>query len=168
MTVFLRTRMDIDEVHAKYYMGSLFYALIRLMTNGAAELSMTVSRLAVFYKQRDFYFYPAWAYSIPAIILKIPFSFLDAFLWTSLTYYVIGYSPEPDRFFKQLLILFLMHQVSISLFRLIASLVRTPSVAATIALFTTIVMFLFGGFVIPRCKIFHLSLHPKFKKKTTI
>ncbi|XP_048433500.1 pleiotropic drug resistance protein 3-like isoform X1 [Pyrus x bretschneideri] len=153
MTVFLRTRMDIDEVHAKYYMGSLFYALIRLMTNGAAELSMTVSRLAVFYKQRDFYFYPAWAYSIPAIILKIPFSFLDAFLWTSLTYYVIGYSPEPDRFFKQLLILFLMHQVSISLFRLIASLVRTPSVAATIALFTTIVMFLFGGFVIPRSSL---------------
>ncbi|KAM1112130.1 hypothetical protein EV1_044652 [Malus domestica] len=114
---------------------------------------MTVSRLAVFYKQRDFYFYPAWAYSIPAIILKIPFSLLDAFLWTSMTYYVIGYSPEPDRFFKQLLILFLMHQVSISLFRLIASLVRTPTVAATIALFTLIVMFLFGGFVIPRSSL---------------
>lgn len=102
MTVFSRTWMNIDDVHAKYYMASLFYALIRLMSNGIAELSMTVSRLAVFYKQRDFYFNPAWAYSIPATILKIPFSLLDAFLWTSLTYYVIGYSPEPERYINSL------------------------------------------------------------------
>lgn len=99
MTIFIRTRMKIDVIHANYYMGSLFYALLRLMNNGIAELSMTVSRLGVLYKQRDFYFYPTWAYSIPAAILKIPFSFLDAFLWTALTYYVIGYSPEPARLF---------------------------------------------------------------------
>ncbi|KAK3022678.1 hypothetical protein RJ639_047594 [Escallonia herrerae] len=96
MTVFIRTRMSIDVIDANYYMGSLFFALIRLMCNGIQELSMTVSRLAVFYKQRDSYFYPAWTYSIPAVILKIPFSFLDAFLWTALSYYVIGYSPEPE------------------------------------------------------------------------
>ncbi|CAL5380298.1 unnamed protein product [Camellia sinensis] len=33
-------------------------------------LSLTVGRLAVFYKQRHLYFYPAWAYAIPATILK--------------------------------------------------------------------------------------------------
>lgn len=98
MTMFLRTWMKVDEIHAKYYMSSLFYALVRLLCNGTAEISMTASRLAVIYKQRDFYFYPAWAYSIPAAILKIPFSLLDAFLWTALTYYVIGYSPEPGRY----------------------------------------------------------------------
>lgn len=97
MTMFLRTRMNIDVVHANYYLGSLFYGLSRLATNGFAELSLTASRLSIFYKQRDFYFYPAWAYSIPTAILKIPFSLLDAFLWTVLTYYVIGYSPEPER-----------------------------------------------------------------------
>ncbi|KAG4119906.1 hypothetical protein ERO13_D11G108000v2 [Gossypium hirsutum] len=96
MTIFIRTRMKLDLVHASYYQGSLFYALIRLMTTGITELALTVSRLSVFYKQRDFYFYPAWAYSIPAAILKIPFSLMDAFLWTALTYYVIGYSPEPE------------------------------------------------------------------------
>ena len=97
MTVFLRTRMKLDMVHGNLYLGSLFYALIRLMCNGIQELAMTVSRLGVFYKQREFLFYPAWAYSIPAAVLKIPFSLIDAFLWTSLTYYVIGYSPEPQR-----------------------------------------------------------------------
>jgi hypothetical protein len=97
MTVFLRTRMKIDVVHANYYLGSIFYALTRFITVGFLDLSLTASRLGVFYKQRDFYFYPAWTYSIPAAILKIPFSFLDALLWTCLTYYVIGYSPELER-----------------------------------------------------------------------
>ncbi|KAK2970230.1 hypothetical protein RJ640_021666 [Escallonia rubra] len=150
MTVFIRTRMSINVIDANYYMGSLFFALIRLMCNGIQELSMTVSRLDVFYKQRDSYFYPAWTYSIPAAILKIPFSFLDAFLWTALSYYVIGYSPEPERFVRHLLLLFVLHQVSISSFRFMASVFRNPSVAASSALFSLLVMFLFGGFIIPR------------------
>ncbi|KAA3475149.1 pleiotropic drug resistance protein 3-like [Gossypium australe] len=150
MTIFIRTRMKLDLVHASYYLGSLFYALIRLMTTGITELALTVSRLSVFYKQRDFYFYPAWAYSIPAAILKIPFSLMDAFLWTALTYYVIGYSPEPERFFRLLFLLFLVHQMAISLFRLIASVVRDPPFAAYFSLFTLLVIFLFSGFIIPR------------------
>ncbi|KAB5569567.1 hypothetical protein DKX38_003360 [Salix brachista] len=148
MTLFIRSRMSVDMVDANLFMGSLFYALIRLMCNGIAELSLTVQRIGVFYKQRDFYFYPAWAYSVPAAILKIPFSLLDAFLWTALTYYVIGFSPEPERFFYQFFLLFLFHQVSISMFRLIASIVRNPSIASTCALFIILITFLFGGFVI--------------------
>lgn len=97
MTTFLHPRMNINVVQANYYMGSLFYALMRLMSNGIPELFMTSSRLDVFYKQRDMYFYPAWAYSISAATIKIPSSLVDAFLWTFLTYYVIGFSPEPQR-----------------------------------------------------------------------
>ncbi|KAL3714547.1 hypothetical protein ACJRO7_006462 [Eucalyptus globulus] len=150
VTVFLRTRMKVDLVHADLFMGSLFYALIRLMVNGLPELAMTVSRLGVFYNQRDNFFYPAWAYTIPAAILKIPFSLLDAFLWTAITYYGVNYSPEPQRFFNQFFLLFLLHQVSISMFRLIASVVRNPPVAAICGLFSLFVLFLFGGFAIPK------------------
>jgi hypothetical protein len=53
--------------------------------------------LAVFYKQRELYFYPTWAYAISAAILKVPLSLMEAFVWTALTYYVIGYSPELER-----------------------------------------------------------------------
>ncbi|RZR88507.1 hypothetical protein BHM03_00016103 [Ensete ventricosum] len=67
------------------------------MVNGFPELAMTVSRLPVFYKQRDYYFYPAWAYAIPSAILKIPISLVESLVWTSITYYVIGYSPEAVR-----------------------------------------------------------------------
>ncbi|XP_039160267.1 pleiotropic drug resistance protein 3-like [Eucalyptus grandis] len=150
VTVFLHTRMKVDLVHADLFMGSLFYALIRLKVNGLPELAMTVSRLGVFYKQRDNFFYPAWAYTIPAAILKIPFSLLDAFLWTAITYYGVNYSPEPQRFFYQFFLLFLLHQISISMFRLIASVVRNPPVAAICGLFSLFVLFLFGGFAIPK------------------
>ena len=98
MTVFIRTEMAVDLVSANYLMGSLYYALMRLFLNGIAELSLTVIRLPVVYKQQSFYLHPVWAYSIPASILKIPHSLLDALLWTGMTYYVIGYSPEAKRY----------------------------------------------------------------------
>ncbi|CAL5378402.1 unnamed protein product [Camellia sinensis] len=97
MTVFWQTPMNVDAIHANYYLGALFYAVIILFFDGFPELSLTVGRLAVFYKQRDLYFYPAWAYAILATILKVPISLSSALIWTSLTYYVIGYSPEAGR-----------------------------------------------------------------------
>ncbi|KAK1568227.1 hypothetical protein Q3G72_021942 [Acer saccharum] len=149
ISVFIHGQNKIDAIHANYYMDSLFYALVRLMTNGLSELSLMVTRLPILYKQRDFYFYPAWACSIPSIILKVPFSLLDAFLWTALTYYVIGYSPEPERFFCHFLLLFFLHQASTSLFRLIASVVRNPPLAASCGLLASLLAFLLGGFLIP-------------------
>nr|GLL29395.1 pleiotropic drug resistance protein 3-like isoform X1 [Ipomoea trifida] len=133
MTVFLRTKMDVDVLHANYYLGALFYALIILLVDGFPELSMTVTRLEVFFKQRELCFYPAWAYAIPATILKFPLSLLESVVWTSLTYYVIGFSPEAGRFFRQLLVLFLVHMSSISLFRFVAAVSRTVVVATTAA-----------------------------------
>lgn len=97
MTVFIRTQMKLDLMHANFMMGSLYYAIVRLMTNGVAELSLTITRLPVVYRQRSFLLYPAWAYSLPASILKIPLSLAEALIWTALTYYVIGYSPEIER-----------------------------------------------------------------------
>uniref|UniRef100_M8CQH4 Pleiotropic drug resistance protein 3 n=1 Tax=Aegilops tauschii TaxID=37682 RepID=M8CQH4_AEGTA len=124
-TVFLRTRMSVDRIHANYYMGSLFYALLLLMVNGFPELAMTIDSLPVFYKQRDDYFYPAWAYAIPSFILKIPVSLVESVAWTTISYYLIGYTPEASRFFCQLLVLFLMHTVTLSMFRCIASYCQT-------------------------------------------
>jgi len=97
MTVFLRTHLGVDVLHANSYLGALFYTLLTNMFNGLPELALSVSRLPVFYKQRDYYFYPAWAYAIPAFLLKIPISLIESLLWTSITYYAIGYSPEAVR-----------------------------------------------------------------------
>ncbi|XP_052138981.1 ABC transporter G family member 49 isoform X3 [Oryza glaberrima] len=149
-TVFFHTHKNFDIVSANYYMGSLFYALILLMVNGIPELVMSISRLPVFYKHRDHYLYPGWAYAIPAFILKIPASLVAALSWTSISYYLIGYTPEAPRYFRQLLVLFLVHTGALSLYRCVGSYCQTIAVGPIAATMSLLVILLFGGFLIPR------------------
>uniref|UniRef100_A0A0A0LBH1 ABC transporter domain-containing protein n=1 Tax=Cucumis sativus TaxID=3659 RepID=A0A0A0LBH1_CUCSA len=148
MTVFLRTRMEIDIEDGNYFMGALFFALILLLVDGFPELVMTIQRLEVFYKQKQFYFYPAWAYAIPAAILKIPLSLVESLVWTSLTYYVIGFTPQPIRFFQQFIILFGVHLSALSMFRMIASIFQSNGASFTVGNFVILFALLFGGFII--------------------
>ncbi|KAL0659096.1 hypothetical protein Bca4012_079681 [Brassica carinata] len=148
MTVYLRTGSKRDLVHANYLMGSLFFSIFKMLADGLPELTLTISRLSVFYKQKELYFYPAWAYAVPSAILKIPISFLEAFLWTSLTYYVIGYSPDIGRFFRQFLIFFALHLSCISMFRAIAATFRDFVLATTVGTVSVVLLSLFGGFVL--------------------
>ncbi|KAJ4981232.1 hypothetical protein NE237_032069 [Protea cynaroides] len=150
MTLFLRTQMSIDVFHANYYMGSLFFGVILMLSDGYPELFMSVSRLAVFYKQRESCFYPAWCYAIPTAIVKVPLSMIQSLVWTTLTYYVIGYSPEFPRFLCQLIMLFSVHLTTISMFRFIASVTQTAIAASTGGLLAWLFLFLFSGYIIPK------------------
>lgn len=98
LTVFLRTEMSVGTVSGggKFF-GALFFSLINVMFNGMAELAMTLFRLPVFFKQRDFLFYPAWAFCLPIWVLRIPLSFLESAIWIILTYYTIGFAPAASR-----------------------------------------------------------------------
>jgi hypothetical protein len=98
MTIFFRTEMHRDSVtHGGIYVGALFFGVIVIMFNGMAEISMVVSRLPVFYKQRGCLFYPPWAFALPSWILKIPLTFVEVAVWVFLTYYVIGFDPYIGR-----------------------------------------------------------------------
>ncbi|XP_057870079.1 ABC transporter G family member 36 isoform X2 [Cryptomeria japonica] len=153
MSVFIRTRMKIDVLHGNYYLGALFFSLIIIMFNGYAEIAMTMARLPVFFKQRDLLFYPAWTYTIPTCLLKIPLAVFESFVWTALSYYVIGFAPEASRFFRQFLVLFCLHQVSSSLFRLIAGICRTMVISNTGGSFCLLIIFILSGFIIPTTSI---------------
>lgn len=72
-------------------MGALFFAVIMIMFNGLSELALTIIKLPVFFKQRDLLFFPAWAYTIPTWILKIPISFVEVGGFIFMEYYVIGF-----------------------------------------------------------------------------
>uniref|UniRef100_A0A0D3BR93 ABC transporter domain-containing protein n=1 Tax=Brassica oleracea var. oleracea TaxID=109376 RepID=A0A0D3BR93_BRAOL len=148
MTVFIRTRMGVDIVHGNSYMSCLFFATVVLLVNGAPELNMTVERLAVFYKHKQLCFYPAWAYAIPATVLKVPLSFFQSLVWTCLTYYVIGYTPEASRFLKQFIMLFAVHFTTISMFRCIAGIFQTGVASMAAGGFAVLITFVFAGFAI--------------------
>ncbi|KAK5830952.1 hypothetical protein PVK06_014747 [Gossypium arboreum] len=154
MTLFLRTEMDRDSVQGgRIYMGALFFGMIFIMFNGMPELSMTITKLPVFYKQRDLLFFPPWAYALPSWILKIPMTFIEVSVWVFITYYVIGYDPNVERFFRQYLLLVLINQMASSLFRFIASAARNMIVANTFGTFALLVLFALSGFILARDKI---------------
>ncbi|KAK4252850.1 hypothetical protein QN277_010993 [Acacia crassicarpa] len=151
MTLFFRTNMHRDTVtDGGVYTGALFFTLMMTMFNGMAEISMTIAKLPVFYKQRDLLFYPSWAYAIPSWILKIPITFLEVAVWTFLTYYVIGFDPNVGRLFKQYLLLLLISQMASGLFRSIAALGRNMIVANTFGSFALLILITLGGFVLAK------------------
>ena len=98
-TVFIRTKMHTNnEGDGTVYIGALLFGLIVNMFNGFAELSLSISRLPVFYKHRDLLFHPAWVYTVPNFVLRIPISILESLVWVVMTYYTIGFAPEASRY----------------------------------------------------------------------
>ncbi|CAN8312242.1 unnamed protein product [Cochlearia groenlandica] len=153
-TVFLRTEMhQRNENDANMYVGAMLFALIVNMFNGMAEMAMTIQRLPVFYKQRDLLFHPPWTYTLPTFLLGIPISMFETTAWMVVTYYSIGFAPDASRFFKQFLIIFLIQQMAAGIFRFIASICRTMTIANTGGMLALLLVFLTGGFLIPRSEI---------------
>ncbi|KAF3450693.1 hypothetical protein FNV43_RR06782 [Rhamnella rubrinervis] len=130
-TVFLRTTLHIKYQDGTPFVGAIIFAMIVNMFNGFAELSLAIMRLPVFYKQRNLLFYPAWAFTVPNFLLRVPISVLESLVWTVMTYYTIGYAPEASGFGKHLLIVFLIQQMAAGLSRLMAGVCRTMIVANT-------------------------------------
>ncbi|KAL3338255.1 hypothetical protein AABB24_030415 [Solanum stoloniferum] len=150
-TVFSRTEMKVGQIaDGNKFCGALFLCLINVMFNGTAELALTLFRLPVFFKQRDSLFYPAWAFALPIWLLRIPLSFMESLIWIVLTYYTIGFAPAASRFFRQFLVFFALHQMTLSLIRFIAAIGRTLVVANTIGTFTLLIVFVLGGFIVAK------------------
>lgn len=153
-TVFIRTKMDTNtEGDGALYVGALLFSLVINMFNGFSELSIMISRLPVFYKQRDLLFHPAWSFTLPTFLLRVPISVLESTVWMVITYYSTGFAPQPDRFFKQFLVIFLIQQMAAGIFRLIAGVCRTMIIANTGGALMLLLIFLLGGFIIPKNQI---------------
>ncbi|KAA8541751.1 hypothetical protein F0562_022903 [Nyssa sinensis] len=152
-TVFLRTTLDITYDDGALYIGAIIFSMIINMFNGFAELSLTITRLPVFYKHRDLLFHPAWAFTLPNFFLQIPISVFESIVWTVVMYYTVGFTPEASGFFKQLFLVFLIQQMAAGLFRLIAGVCRIMIIAQTGGSLSLILIILLGGFILPQGQI---------------
>ncbi|CAO2183378.1 unnamed protein product [Urochloa humidicola] len=154
MTLFFRTKMHRDSVtDGGIYLGALFFAVIMIMFNGLSELALTIIKLPVFFKQRDLLFFPAWAYTIPTWILRIPISFVEVGGFVFMAYYVVGFDPNVGRFFKQYLILLAVNQMAASLFRFVGGAARNMIVANVFGSFMLLIFMVLGGFILVRDKV---------------
>ncbi|KAI3875055.1 hypothetical protein MKW98_019628, partial [Papaver atlanticum] len=151
MTLFLRTKLKRDDVvDGGIYVGALFFTLVMITFNGFSELAMAVVKLPVFYKQRDLLFYPAWAYSLPTWVLKIPITFVEVGVWVFMTYYVIGFDPNIERLLRQFFLLLFVNQMAAGFFRSAAAVGRNMIVANTIGSFVLLIILALGGFILSR------------------
>ncbi|KAL0711599.1 hypothetical protein Bca4012_018577 [Brassica carinata] len=154
MTVFCRTTMHHNTIDdGNIYLGSLYFSMVIILFNGFTEVPMLVAKLPVLYKHRDLHFYPSWAYTLPSWLLSVPTSIIESATWVAVTYYTIGYDPQFSRFLQQFLLYFLLHQMSLSLFRVMGSLGRHMIVANTFGSFAMLVVMTLGGFIISRDSI---------------
>ncbi|KAG4972536.1 hypothetical protein JHK85_038957 [Glycine max] len=153
-TVFFRANMhQRNEADAAVYIGSILFTMIMNMFNGFAELPLTIARLPIFYKHRDHLFHPPWTYTLPNFILRIPITMFEAIVWVLITYYTIGLAPEASRFFKHLLLVFLVQQMAAGMFRFISGVSRTMIIANTGGSLMLLLVFLLGGFILPKSSI---------------
>lgn len=153
-TVFIRSRMHTrNQEDGALYVGALLFSMLINMFNGFAELSLSIQRLPVFYKHRDLLFHPTWAFTVPTFLLRVPISILESTVWMIVTYYTIGFAPEASRFFKQYLLVFLIQQMAAGIFRLIAGVCRTMIIANTGGALVLLLVFLLGGFILPKGQI---------------
>ncbi|XP_026403551.1 pleiotropic drug resistance protein 2-like isoform X1 [Papaver somniferum] len=151
LTVFIKKEMKHGHIEdgGRFY-GALLFGLINVMFNGMAELAMIALRLPVFFKQRDMLLYPGWAVGLPLWLLGIPQSVVESGIWVVLSYFSIGFAPDAVRCFRQFLAYFCVHQMSMSLFRLISIAGRTEVIANMLATFVMTTLFVLGGFIISK------------------
>ncbi|XP_059643285.1 ABC transporter G family member 32-like isoform X2 [Cornus florida] len=151
MTVFFRTTMHHNTLEdGGIYLGALYFAMVMILFNGFMEVPMLIAKLPVLYKHRDLRFYPCWVYTLPSWILSIPSSLVESGIWVAVTYYVVGFDPQITRCLRQFLLYFFLHQMSIALFRTMASLGRNLIVANTFGSFALLVVMALGGFIVSR------------------
>ncbi|XP_027344116.1 ABC transporter G family member 35 [Abrus precatorius] len=155
-TVFFRTKMHRrNEDDAALYIGAILFSMIMNTFNGFSELPLTIARLPVFYKHRDHLFHPPWTYTLSNFLLRIPFSIFEAIVWVLITYYTVGLAPEASRFFKHLLLVFLVQQMAAGMFRVISGVCRTMIIANTGGALMLLLVFLLGGFILHKNDIPH-------------
>ncbi|XP_021275679.1 pleiotropic drug resistance protein 1-like isoform X2 [Herrania umbratica] len=151
MTLFLKVDMHRNSViDGGIFMGALFFTLIVIMLNGVSEISMTIIKLPVFYKQREFLFYPSWAYALTTWIMKIPITLIEVTIWIVMTYYVVGFDPNVGRLLRQYLLLLCLNQMASGLFRLLAAVGRNMIVANTCGSLALLAIIAMGGFILSR------------------
>uniref|UniRef100_A0A803MQ74 ABC transporter domain-containing protein n=1 Tax=Chenopodium quinoa TaxID=63459 RepID=A0A803MQ74_CHEQI len=124
------------------HMGALFIGLVTIIISGFAVLPMTISKLPVYYKQRNYRFFPSWAYSFPTLIPGMIFSSFEVIIWTITTYFIIGFDLN---FFRQV-----PNDMSYNLFRCIGAVTRDFSIAIVVANLAVMWLMIFSGFVLAR------------------
>jgi hypothetical protein len=62
------------------------------------EVPLTIERLPVLFRQRDYGFFPSWMYVVNITLLELPLGLIDTFLWTIVVYWLVGMTATAGQY----------------------------------------------------------------------
>ncbi|KAG2492020.1 hypothetical protein HYH03_009749 [Edaphochlamys debaryana] len=133
---------------ANLFMSVMFFSLMATFMSGFNSTPIFCSRLNVFYKQRDHRFYSPASYAIGNLIMRLPEILISVIVFTIMMYFSVGFCPEPDRFFLQLLNMFAAGLNSATSFAVIAALFRDETMAQGLGTMVMMISVIVSGFPI--------------------
>ncbi|CAI5997964.1 unnamed protein product, partial [Closterium sp. NIES-65] len=150
MSVFWHSQFSITPLDGNYYLGAIFFGISTMLFSGIIELTLLTARLPIYFLQRDNLLFPAWAWCVPMALLSLPISLWSAGVWTTITYYGIGFAPEFSRFITQLILFFITHMSASALYRAMGAIFRSTTLINTLGNFILVLLFLLSGFLITK------------------
>lgn len=110
---------------------------------------------AVFYKQQGARFFRPFSYWFGLFVGSLPFSLVEATIWTVLVYFLTGLSlaDSSQHFWVYYVVIFLIILHAASMARFLAFWASNPGIAGAFAAVLVATGVLFAGFILPRFKV---------------
>jgi hypothetical protein len=110
-------------------MSVCFFSLLCMNLGGFNFVPIYCKRLPVFFKQRNYNFFPAWTYAVMGSFMRLPEQFAQAAVWSIMVYFSVGFYRDAGRFFIFFLNLFSCCIFSNSLFSACGAVMRNDVLA---------------------------------------
>ncbi|KAG0197388.1 hypothetical protein BGX28_009118 [Mortierella sp. GBA30] len=134
--------------------GSLFFMLALLGFSSISALGAFTETRTLFIKERSNGYYPPLPFILSTLLFDlVPLRIVPSLFLGCISYFMIGFTPVVETFFKFLLILVLFNVATAMFCLVIAAGVRTTGIASLASSIVMLFMMLFGGFMINSGKI---------------
>lgn len=113
-------------------------------------ISKLIEDRLLFYRERDAGVYSTWSYFVAEAVVELPILFSIAWVYGTVSYWMVGLQPTAANFFFFLAIISLVINVGFSLSQAIAAGVRTTNMAIAVYMIVLVYSLLLGGFMISK------------------
>ncbi|XP_075642119.1 pleiotropic drug resistance protein 1-like isoform X1 [Castanea sativa] len=139
-------QQDIFNSVGSMYAASLFIGI----QNAALVQPVVAIERTVFYRERAAGMYSPLPYAIAQITIEIPYIFIQAVIYATIVYFMIGFETSASKFFLNLFFMYFTFLYFTFFGMLTVSITPNYSIAAVLASFFYGLWNLFSGFLLPR------------------
>lgn len=147
-SLFFNSRHDYKGILQRT--GFFNFALVSLIFSSNEALPMFLRERQIFIRESSRGAYRTLPFVIGQAMVMLPFQLLIAFIFSVISYFMVGLVSKAGAFFTFVLINFLTLSVANSFVAFVASLVPDENGGQTVILAVSAMYYLFSGFFIPR------------------